>query len=158
MLPDPFAAVRLEHTQLRPFDTLNDEEREETQAGIIDLYGKHAPEDVVHEYGYNQGTPSSKTVQIWRNILVTTLASTPEFQRIVLDEHLTPGTHYMTTLRVRTEWLIGLYLPAFYHHFSSFEEGYNTTLKGMMDEVINLSRTILEGLIDEKDVEHLNEI
>ncbi|GAB1740518.1 hypothetical protein NU219Hw_g5619t1 [Hortaea werneckii] len=158
MLPDPFAAVRLEHTQLRPFDTFNDEEREETQAGIIDLYGKHAPEDVVHEYDYNQGTPSSNTVQIWKNILVTTLASTPEFQRIVLDEHLTPGTHYMTTLRVRTEWLIGLYLPAFYHHFSSFEEGYNKTLKDMMKEVISISRVILEGLIDEKDVEHLNEI
>ncbi|KAI7334818.1 hypothetical protein KC315_g3581 [Hortaea werneckii] len=158
MLPDPFAAVRLEHTQLKPFDTLNDEEREETQAGIIDLYGKHAPEDVVHEYGYKQGTPSSNTVQKWRNILVTCLASTPEFQRIVMDECLTPGTHYMTTLRVRTEWLIGLYLPAFYHHFSSFEEGYTKTLKGMMEEVVHLSRSILEGIIDEKDVERLNEI
>lgn len=146
---DPFASVRATSSVENPtaVDTLNEEERESLQCEILDLYNAYCPSSI-DEPLYYQGSPTPNELSMWRSIFVDALALEPDFQRTVMDEHTMPGTHYLNTIRIRPDWMMGFYLPGFYHHFTSFEEGYIKELKDIVPGIVLDSRAAVAGIAD----------
>lgn len=132
---DPFASERgtyfETHPQSIPHDQRDEEDLDRFQEEILRLYNDHAPDDL--EAGESTvGEPSEKQTAQWRSIITTALTCNSTLQRLMADERNSPGTHNFKDLRVSPNWLIGIYLPGFYHHFSSFNDGYDQVLKNIV--------------------------
>lgn len=59
----------------------------------------------------------------WEHIVFTALLEEPSFQRVVLDQYLTPGLHDFNKLRLCKSWLMGIYLPGYYQFYDDVESG-----------------------------------
>lgn len=167
-IDDPFGDVRGQtwpigdfESEAKPYDTLDEGEHEQFQEEVKELYNTYAPGQPPNKPGIPV-LVSGLDRDLWINIIAGAFMCNPEFQRLVADEHTTPGLHKLTSdsLKARPEWLIGLYLPGFYDYFDSFEEGYEKVLRGMLSDpngdIVGASTNLVQNIIYQVEAERFN--
>lgn len=60
---------------------------------------------------------------VWGSLIESALARSPQFQKLVIDQELTPDAHGLRFLSTTNDWLLGIVLPGYYKEFQDFEDG-----------------------------------
>ena len=92
------------------------------------------------------GTVPSGPKDVIVQHLEAALAMSPDFQKAVLEEYVTPYMYNFSDLRVKEEWAIGVFLPGFYSFFDTFEAGF-AFIKKVLPDAATTARMTIETLI-----------
>lgn len=141
---DPFATHRGNQTPVA-IDLLSVESLEELKANIQELYRTTSSEASTLS-AMPQPLALSEVHDDFVQKLEAALATTPHFQKIVLEEYVTPYMHNVHALVMESEWALGVYLPGFYDIFDSFDSGENF-LKKLMPLASARARSVVEDTI-----------
>jgi len=143
---DPFASVRAQwpEDKNKPFDLLDDDERDYAREQIVELYQKNA-HDVTVKKG-SQGQLAS-FLPLWEACIKSALIRNDLFLKIVVDEQVDPGTVDFGKVFLRKAWLEGLFLPKYYDVYQRFEEGYQSVLRGMENKIVQDARQAIIPLV-----------
>jgi hypothetical protein len=141
---DPFAGSRREK-QPPPVDTLDDEQLEELKIEIRNKYNMELG-DAPATHDASKSIPSEVKKDIIAH-LEAALAMSPDFQKAVLEEFVTPYIYNFSDLCIDEKWALGIFLPKFYSIFETFDTGF-VFIKKVLPDAATKARQTIEGLID----------
>lgn len=78
--------------------------------------------------------PDSARYNVWVCHVESAIGRSPTFQMAVINEEITPGSYDFKHYEVDTDWLLGLWLPGFYHIFENFEDAID-----VLKEISNIA-------------------
>lgn len=144
---DPFSTLRRQDrdSPANPFDSLESHERDATEQKIRDMFKEYASSGIRASMGRQYGLPM--LLPDWKRTLHAAITMLPAFQRLVIDEFLTPNVYDFNKLKIDRNWLIGLYLRGFYDIYNSFDEGYEDVLQDLIVNAVRDAKATLESLL-----------
>ena len=142
---DPFETLRANAPKAKAVNRMSHEEYDELKNQIEVAYMKHAQNNRLARQSQHNAINEVKVV--WLQTLESALAQSKHFQRIILDEEVTPGSHNFSLIELSEEWLLGLYLPGFYDIFDNFSDGYQWIKSEMFPKASNDAHAVLVEMI-----------
>jgi hypothetical protein len=139
-MEDPFAKIRSQST-VSAIDRLDDDEYEELKNKIRDVYLMWAKNEPIANMPKQEALRQLQPV--WIKTVEASLAQSPGFQRIVLDEEVTSGSHIISSLAMKDDWALGLYLQGFYDVFDAFEDGWEYIANQVFPTAVKQARNVL---------------
>jgi len=138
---DPFAGSR-EEKQPPPVDTLDDQALDELE---VEILNKYKMEFRLEALGTSRIIPAHAKGDLIQH-LEAALATSPDFQKAVLDEYVTPYIYNFGDLRINERWALGIFLPGLYSYFDTFEAGF-TFMEKILPDAATRARKTIESLI-----------
>ena len=138
---DPFDTVRSGVPKTKAVDRLDHDEYEELKISIEAAYMKHASNSRLSQWSASNAINEVKDV--WLQTMESALAQSNQFQRVILDEEVTPGSHDLSLIELEEMWFLGLYLPGFYDIFGTFDEGCKWVSNELFPNAVNNAHTRL---------------
>ncbi|EON70098.1 hypothetical protein W97_09365, partial [Coniosporium apollinis CBS 100218] len=89
----------------------------------------------------------------WRGLISIALSFDENFQRLVVDDFHDPGLLDFSAIKLRTQWLVGIYLPGFYEIYEDFLPGYAASIEGQDGGIVMRARSLLRQLLSKPDVQ-----
>lgn len=130
-----------------PADELDEAQYSVLQAEIFTIYRQYAVVPQLDNHTPLQITASVLSLcTVWDGIVSDQLCLDQQFQRLVVDNLQQPGSVNFDTLRFKDSWLIGIYLPGFYHVFDKWSNGVGT-IGSRLVSIIAKSKSRLESLV-----------
>jgi len=83
---------------------------------------------------------------VWKDIISNQLCRDRMFQQLVIDNMQQPTSVDFAKLKVKDTWLVGIYLPGFYHAFDTWKIGVST-VRALVPSIVEDAKDKLEALV-----------
>jgi len=142
---DPFARIRDAAKKLPAVDARDADQLQDLKEDIKGMYATWAKSNDLD--GLSTDEAISMLHPVWLKTLESALANSSHFQRLVLDEEVTPGSHNFKLLSINEDWFLGVYLPGFYDVFADFGDGRDYCVTSMFGKAITNAKNRLIEII-----------